>query len=159
MDFFFKPLASLPAGHERECWLKTLLHWLNFSDPEAPSAYYPVYGLHVSKFAPRYAPTELQSGFSRLVMNGQWAQHCALHSDKSLPNDTEKRAEVEPSIRRPALITVYGRITPSSCSVGLHLSFTHLKLALHFLLQVTSCPRPICFSSPLYNYPSLYLCA
>lgn len=64
------------------------LRLLTFQTREAPSAYYTVYGLHVSKFAPQYTPTELQSGFSRLVMNGQW--HRAPHSDKSLPNDTEK---------------------------------------------------------------------
>lgn len=111
------------------------LRLLTFQTREAPSAYYTVYGLHVSKFAPQYTPTELQSGFSRLVMNGQW--HLAPHSDKSLPNDTEKRG---PRSDHPS------DVLRSSASVG----GSHP----HHAMRGFTCPLPILNSLSIFFYKS-----
>lgn len=116
------------------------------------------YGLHVSKLCKIHSDGT-SAWFQQADDEWAVALRAAFRQvlQASLPNDTEKKAEVGPSIRRPALITIYRRITPSSGNAGLHLSFTHPELALHFLLLVTWWPRSICFPSPLYSHPSSYL--
>lgn len=81
----------------------------------------------------------------------------------SLPNDSARRAEVGSSIRGPTLQLHHrGGSQPRRAAASIHLSFTRLQLALHFLPQATRCPLSICllfFRRPLAyrNSPSFNL--
>lgn len=84
----------------------------------------------------KYTATELQAGFSRLMMNGLW--HCALHSDKSC-----KPLCLMTLKRRPRSVHPSDGLRSSPSIGGSH---------PHQAMRGFTCPLPILNSLSIFFY-------